>query len=61
MHGDKVVAPLNITPHDFLVLLKEVAVMTIIPSPTVEYSMTDLLDKINSTSPPGGRGQEDRS
>ena len=57
MHGDKVVAPLNITPHDFLVLLKEAAGMTIIPSPTVEHSMTDLLDKINSTSPLGGRRQ----
>ena len=61
MHGDEVVAPLNITPHDFLVLLKEAAGMTIIPSPTVEHYMTDLLDKINGTSPPGGRGQEDGS
>ena len=57
MHGDEVVAPLNVTPHDFLVLLKE----TIIPSLTVEHSMTDLLDKINGTPPPWGRGQEDGS
>jgi hypothetical protein len=57
MHEDEVVTPLNITPHNFLVLLKEAVGMTIIPSPTVEHSMTDLLDKINSTSPLGGRRQ----
>jgi len=57
MHGDEAIAPLNVTPHDFLVLLKEAAGMTIIPSPTVDHSLTELLDKINGTSPPEGRGQ----
>jgi hypothetical protein len=57
MHGNEVVAPLNVTPHDFLVLLKEAAGMTIIPSPTVDHSMTELLDKINGMSPRGAGGR----
>ena len=35
MHRNKVVVPLNISPHNSLVLLKEAAGLTIIPSPTV--------------------------
>jgi hypothetical protein len=35
MHGNNVAAPLNINPHDFLVLFKEAVELTIIPSPTV--------------------------
>jgi hypothetical protein len=61
MHGKDVVTPLNVTPHDFLVILKEAVGLTIIPSPTIEHSMTDLLNKINGTPPPGGQGQEDGS
>ncbi len=61
MHGNKVVTPLNVTSHDFLVILKEAVGLTIITSPTVEHSMTDLLNKINGTSPLDGQGQEDRS
>ena len=56
-HGNEVVSPLNVTPHNFLVLLKEVAGLAIIPSPTFEHSMTDLLDMINCTSPPGDWGR----
>jgi hypothetical protein len=56
MHGDKVVATLNVTTHDFLVLFKEATGTTIIPSPTVEHSLSELLHKINGTSPSGGRG-----
>jgi hypothetical protein len=61
VHGNKVVTPLNITPHDFLVILKEAIRLMIIPSPTVKHSMTDLLNKINGMPPPGGQGQEDGS
>jgi len=60
MHGNEALAPLNVTTHDFLVLLKEAAGMTTIPSPTVDHSLTELLDKINGTSPfLEDRGQED--
>ncbi len=61
IHGDKVVATLNVTTHDFLVLFKEATGTTIIPSPTVEHSLSELLHKINGTSPSGDRGQEDGS
>jgi hypothetical protein len=49
MHGEMVVASLNVNTHDFLVLLKEATGMTIIPSPTVEHSLSDELNKINGT------------
>ena len=61
MHGDEVLTPLNVTTHDFLVLLKEAAGTTIIPSPTVEHSLSEVLHKINGTSPLEDRGQEDGS
>jgi len=59
MHGNEVLAPLNVTTHDFLVLLKEAKGTTIIPSPTVEHSLSEVLHKINGTSPLEDRGQED--
>jgi hypothetical protein len=49
MHGAEVLAPLNVTTHDFLVLLKEATGVTIIPSPTVEHLLSDELHKINGT------------
>jgi hypothetical protein len=61
MYGNKVAAPLNVTPHNFLVLFKEAEGLAIIPSPTVNHSMLGLIAKINGTPPLGGRGQEDRS
>jgi len=61
MHGDEVLAPLNVTTHNFLVLLKEAAGTMIIPSPTVEHSLLEALHKINGTSPLEDRGQEDGS
>jgi hypothetical protein len=61
MYGNEVSAPLNVTPHNFLVLFKEALGLTIIPSPTVDHSMLGLIDKINSTPPLGGRGQEARN
>ena len=59
IHGDEVLAPFNVTTHDFLVLLKEATGTTIIPSPTVEHSLSEALHKINGTSPLEDRGQED--
>ncbi len=61
MHGNDVAAPLNVTPHNFLVLFKEASGLTTIPTPTVDHSMTELIDKINGTPPLGARGQEDGS
>ena len=61
IHGDAVLAPLNVTTHDFLVLLKEAAGTTIIPSPTVEHSLSEMLHKINGTSPSEDRGQAART
>jgi hypothetical protein len=53
MHGNKVAALLNVSPHDLLVLLKEATGLTIIPSPTIEYSLMEIIDKINGTAPQG--------
>ena len=46
MHGNEVAAPLNVSPHDLLVLLKEAMGLTIIPSPTIKHSLTKIIDKI---------------
>ena len=43
MHGNKVLASLNVTTHDFLLLLKEATGATTIPSPTVEHSLSEVL------------------
>jgi hypothetical protein len=56
-----VLAPLNVTTHDFLVLLKEATGTTIIPSPTVKHSLSEVLHKINGSSSSDDRGQEDGS
>jgi hypothetical protein len=56
MHGNDIAAPLNVTPPDFLVLFKEATVLTNIPTPTVNHSMTELIDKINGTPPLEAQG-----
>jgi hypothetical protein len=61
MHGNNIAAPLNVTPHDFLVLFKEATGLTNIPTPTVNHSMTELIHKINGTPPLEAWGQEDGS
>ena len=61
MHGDEVLVPFDVTTHDFLVLLKEAAGTTFIPSPTVEHSLSEVLHKINGTSPSEDRGQVDKN
>jgi hypothetical protein len=61
MHGDEVIASLNVTPRKFLILLEETTGATIIPSPTVEHSLSELLHQVNGTSPSRNRGQEDGS
>jgi hypothetical protein len=61
MYGNKVAAPLNIIPHDFLILFKEAAGLTIIPSPTINHAILGLIDKVNGMPPLLSRGQEDRS
>jgi hypothetical protein len=61
MHGDKVIAALNVTTCEFLTLLKETAGTTIIPSPTVEHSLSESLHQVNGTSPSRDKGQEDGS
>jgi hypothetical protein len=48
-------------PLIYFVLLKEAAGATIIPSPTVEHSLLEVLHKINGTSPSEDRGQENGS
>ncbi len=59
MHGNEVLATLNVTTHNFLVLFKEAHRATIIPSPTVEHTLLEELHKINGTSSLDDRGQED--
>jgi len=59
MHGNEVAAPLNVTPHNLLVLFKEAAGLRIIPLPTVEHSLTEIIDKVNGTAPAEAARQRD--
>ncbi len=61
LHSDEMLKTLNVNTHEFLVLLKEATGKTIIPSPTVEHSLSEALNKINGTSSLEDRGQEDGS
>ena len=61
LHSNEVLKTLNVNTHEFLVLLKEATGKTIIPSPTVEHSLSEALNKINGTSSSEDRGQEDGS
>ena len=58
MHGNKVAAPLKVTPHDLLVLFKEAVGLTIIPLPTIEHSLTEIIDKVNGTAPPAEAAEQ---
>jgi hypothetical protein len=59
MHGNEVAAPLKVTPHDLLVLFKEAVGLTTIPFPTVEHSLTEIIDKVNGTVPAEAARQRD--
>jgi hypothetical protein len=60
VHGNKVAAPINASPHNLLFLFKEATGLTIIPSPTVQYSLMEVIDKVNSTAaPPEASRQRD--
>jgi hypothetical protein len=61
MRSNDIAAPLNVTPHDFLVLCKGATGLTNIPTPTVDHSMTELINKINGTPPLEAWGREDGS
>jgi hypothetical protein len=59
MHDNEVAAPLKVTPHDLLVLFKEAAGLTTTPFPTVEHSLTEIIDKVNGTAPAEAARQRD--
>jgi hypothetical protein len=56
MHGNDTPTPLNINAHNFLLLFKEAAGLTIIPFPTVLHNLTDMINKVNSDALAGALG-----
>jgi hypothetical protein len=52
MHGNMIAAPINASPHDLLVLLKEATGLTIIPSPTVQHSLMEVSIRSTVLLPP---------
>jgi len=58
MHGNEVAAPLKVTPHNLLVLFKKAVGLTIIPLPTIEHSLTEIIDKVNGTAPPAEAAEQ---
>jgi hypothetical protein len=61
MHGNDVTTPLNINAHDFLVLFKEAAGLTIIPFPTVLHNLTDVINKVNGDIQAGVLGNNNKN
>jgi hypothetical protein len=61
MHGNDVTTPLNINTHDFLVLFKEAAGLTIIPFPTVLHNLTDVINKVNGDAQAGALGNNNKN
>ena len=60
MHGNEVAAPLKVIPHDLLVLFKfkEAVGLTIFPLPTIEHTLTEIIDKANGTAPPAEAAEQ---
>jgi hypothetical protein len=61
MHGNGIPTPLNVNAHDFLVLFKEAAGLTIIPFPTVLHNLTDVINKFNSDAQAGALGNNNKN
>jgi hypothetical protein len=49
-HMDKVMAPLSINPCNFLILYKEAAKLTTVPTPTVQHSMMGVVNDVNGVA-----------
>jgi hypothetical protein len=60
MHGNEDAAPLKVIPHDLIVLFKfkEAVGLTIFPLPTIEHSLTEIIDKVNGTAPPAEAAEQ---
>jgi hypothetical protein len=61
MHGNDVTTPLSINAHNFLVLFKEAAGLTIIPFPTVLHNLTDVINKVNVDALAGALGDNNKN
>jgi hypothetical protein len=57
-HTDKVMAPLSINPCNFLILYKEAAKLTAVPTPTVQHSMMGVINDVNGVAA-AATGQDD--
>ncbi len=61
MHGNDVTTPLNVNTHNFLVLFKEAAGLTIIPFSTVLHNLTDVINKVNGDTQAGVLGNNNEN
>jgi hypothetical protein len=61
MHGNDVTTPLNVNTHNFLVLFKEAAGLTIIPFPTVLHNLTDVINKVNGDAQASALGNNNKN
>jgi hypothetical protein len=60
MHGDDVPTPLNVNAHDFLVLFKEAAGLTVISFPIILHNLTGVINKVNSDALAGALGNSNK-
>jgi hypothetical protein len=61
MHGNDVTTPLNVNTHNFLVLFKEAAGLTIIPFPTVLHNLMDVINKVNGDTQADALGNNNKN
>jgi hypothetical protein len=61
MRGNDVTAPLNVNAHDFHVLFKEAAGLTIIPFPTILHNLTNVINKVNNDAQAGILGNNNKN
>jgi hypothetical protein len=57
-----VIVPLSVNVHNFLVIYKEAAKLTFVPTPTVTHSMSGVINQVNgATAPAEAREQDETS
>ncbi len=57
-HTNNIIVPLSVNVHDFLVIYKEAAKLTFVPTPTVTHSLSGVIDQVNGTAQEA-RGQDE--
>ncbi len=56
-----VITPLSVNVQDFLVIYKEAAKLTFVPTPTITHSMSGVIDQVNGATAPAEARKQDKT